>query len=319
MGVMTKVREQRRASVQGGGGGGSGGGGGKRASIGGSAACGARTGRMTMRAGRGSPIEPSSPPLRLETASQRARHEVITKIKQKYDELFIRLDGQHTTEGSKSSLTSRLVLKLKSDPGRLFDKNDRAIVTDTHAEEIVLLRMRAEPLSFGARFSVQLWSASLEDAMQPVLAIVNYSGLHLYSWGVEPRLLCHFGFVVEPRKRLVLGWQTFEHASDRRAGAPPVPAPTSAERVAAAAPPPADVKTVDELFLEKRSIVVHVLTPVVGGDDLGESDDGRMAYRRAKVDAPSPHPIPPSRHHDAPSHTIPPSRYRLSLTHTIPP
>lgn len=96
--------------------------------------------------------------------------------------------------------------------------------------------MHAEPLSFGARFSVHLWSAALQGEWQPAFAVVNYAGLSLYSWSVQPELLCHFGFggfrpvgamaaestaAEEAPQRLcsgrplLLGWQTVEHVPAR--------------------------------------------------------------------------------------------------------
>ena len=190
-------------------------------------------------------------------ASQHSRGLVIEKIKKKYDELFIH-DSRRTVQVADArrgegepSLTVQLVHKLQSEPGRLFDKFDRAIITEVHAEGLMLQRMQAEPLSFGWRYSVYLWSAWLETSMQPAIAVVNYSGLHLYSWNIKPELLCHFGFRVEPHRRGILGWQCFQHTADKREKRGHV---------------------LDELYEAKRSIVVHVMIPTRQGE-----------HRRAKV------------------------------------
>lgn len=87
------------------------------------------------------------------------------------------------------------------------------------SRQLVLQRMQAEPLSFGARFSVHLWSASLEDALQPVFAVINYAGLFLYSWSATPEMLCHFSFSFRLKAsestRLLLGWQRVQHTSEQ--------------------------------------------------------------------------------------------------------
>lgn len=68
------------------------------------------------------------------TDEQLKREEVVELIKKHYERLFISEPSEEVDE--EATLTTALVRKLQSDPGRLFDHFGRAIVTATQAEDV---------------------------------------------------------------------------------------------------------------------------------------------------------------------------------------
>ena len=103
---------------------------------------------------------------------------------------------------------------------------DKAQLDSHEAMVAFTQRIGHEPLAFGTPYSVQLWASRLVSRVTLcVVAVVNSAGLHIYSGGATPKLLCRFEFDLDA-ERVLLGWQTFEHRpGDAKQRARPVDEP----------------------------------------------------------------------------------------------